>query len=179
SLAAHIYSSVGALLDAGFRKIYVANIQPLGVMPFAMENLIAPIAAIIEFAIVKAHEDALAELKKKYGAVANNVNIFDLASAMKTYMNPFVTIPMKVWLPFISCMTTILGKTSVCSDPDIHLFYDSFHPCGRPHYLLGVVFANKIKDPSYEFSIRNYRAAIDKYDIGNSNVTNNIIVNGI
>ncbi|KAJ1963430.1 hypothetical protein GGI12_002061 [Dipsacomyces acuminosporus] len=178
-LAANIYKSVGVLLDAGFRNIHVANIQPLAVMPFAIQSLVVPLAASIENAILDAHRTALASFKQQRGSAASKVSLFDLDTAMRTYMGLSVTIPMNVWNPVVQCTTTdLLGNSITCSDPDNHLFYDSFHPSGRPHYLLGAVFARKIHDPSFDFNANNYIALIKQYGIGNSSATNNIIVNG-
>ncbi|KAJ1961268.1 hypothetical protein GGI12_003341 [Dipsacomyces acuminosporus] len=180
SLTSHIYDTVGVLLSAGYRRIYVSNTRPLGIMPFATRAGITMLATSVEYATVKAHEGALANLKKQYGLVANNVSVFDFATAMRVATSPQVLDAMNISNPTTECVSyDLLARPIFCSNPSTHLFYDCFHPSGRPHYLMGVVLANKIRDPSYEFTVKNYLAAIEQYKIGSSNATSSIIANAI
>ncbi|ORX74420.1 hypothetical protein DL89DRAFT_264294 [Linderina pennispora] len=82
-LATYVYANVATLLDAGFRKIIIANIQPVGIMPITTDLGITDLGNTLETAIINAHKSALASLKTKYGSAASGVRIFDLASATR------------------------------------------------------------------------------------------------
>ncbi|KAI8319727.1 hypothetical protein GQ54DRAFT_313289 [Martensiomyces pterosporus] len=177
NLTSHIYSDVGVLVNAGFRNIYIANIQPLGIMPFATTNDIVPLAEALESTIVGSHTAALASFKKQYGTAANNVKIFDMAASFRAMMDTEVVSAMNILNSSTECISyDSTGSPAFCTDPDTHMFFDDFHPCGRPHYLLGVLFANIVSNPAYVVNTRNLVNAVNKYNIGTSSVTKNIIV---
>ncbi|KAJ1953820.1 hypothetical protein EC988_002776 [Linderina pennispora] len=175
-LATYVYANVATLLDAGFRKIIIANIQPVGIMPITTDLGIADLGNTLETAIINAHKSALASLKTKYGSAASGVRIFDLASATRVANDYQLTDAMAINRPTECCITTDSNGNSVmCGDVDNRFFIDQFHMTAKPQNLLGVVLYNWIKTPAWALSVQNFLTIVKNYNIASVNGTNNIV----
>ncbi|KAJ1930709.1 hypothetical protein FBU59_006950 [Linderina macrospora] len=176
NLISYVYTNVATLLDAGFRKIIIADIQPVGIMPITTDMGITDLGNTLETAIVSAHKTALASLKTKYGSAASNVRVFDLAAATRIAYDYQLTNAMAIYQQAEYCITTDSEGDSVwCSDVDNRFFIDQFHMTAKPQNLLGAVLYSWIKNPYWALGVNNFLTLVKNFNIASVNGTNNIV----
>lgn len=125
---ANIAEAVCRLGTAGGRHFMVGNLPDLSLTPFVL-GLGSDTQAQVSQAVAMfnaALEQALTGLPN---ACAETINVFDSYQVV----NDLVASPADYGLTNVtdSCLT----ETSVCTDPDTHLFWDTVHPTTKVHQI--------------------------------------------
>ncbi|ORX65837.1 hypothetical protein DL89DRAFT_270560 [Linderina pennispora] len=153
------------LLDDGYRKIYLLNLPSLTMAPALAEALAGMLTPVLN-AVFRTKLTAL-RLKNPSKAAEN---------LMDTSNSPMVLRAINVTDTKNPCVVDHAdGSQTYCTDDDIRYYYDSFHPSGRPHYLIGVAFANIVKNPSYPVTKWSLTDIAKQYDIAHSDKNHNIL----
>ncbi|KAI8321252.1 hypothetical protein GQ54DRAFT_188223 [Martensiomyces pterosporus] len=168
--------SIKLLLDAGYRNIYLLNMPSLQMAPAIAEIGASPLAGIVGAFFDTVYHAQLAALHLEQPIKAKGVKLFDLQGLINTSGKKASLQALNITTVANYCVTTNAdGSFNYCSDPDTRYYYDDFHPTGRPHYLIGVVFANTVKNPLYPVTVDSIRKIAKEYDIAHSDSTHNII----
>ncbi|KAJ1948544.1 hypothetical protein FBU59_001543, partial [Linderina macrospora] len=170
ALGNNIATDVGSLVKAGYKNIYVWNLPAVDKVPYitsmGLGPLVAPMVATINNRVAEALQPA----------ISLGVNLLDFGALMNQAFDPKILAALGVTDSTSACYNKPANGTAViCSNPDNHLFYDGIHPASRMHYLWGVVASIYMRDPSHKLTIEEILQLIKKFDIGNSNVNDNLI----
>ncbi|ORX63920.1 hypothetical protein DL89DRAFT_272869 [Linderina pennispora] len=142
--------SIKTLLDAGYRKIHLLNLPSLTMAPALAEYgpAVQALAGMLTPVLNAVFRTKLTALRlKNPSKAAENPCVVDHADGSQTY----------------------------CTDDDIRYYYDSFHPSGRPHYLIGVALPTLSKNPSYPVTKWSLTDIAKQYDIAHSDKNHNIL----
>ncbi|KAJ1956862.1 hypothetical protein EC988_001127 [Linderina pennispora] len=174
ALGNNIAGDITKLLDAGYKNIYVWNLPAVDKIPYINQMgvgaLVAPMVAAINDQVKTALQPA----------VARGVHLLDLGSLMNQALAPQVLAAMGITDSTHACYNKdSAGAVTICQDPDNHFFYDGIHPASRMQYLWGIAASILIRDPGHKFSAEEILGLIKTFGIGNSNVNDNLIVDGI
>ncbi|KAJ1961940.1 hypothetical protein GGI12_002954 [Dipsacomyces acuminosporus] len=175
-LASIQIASINRLLDAGYRNIYVINLPDMSKAPSASQYGGAAFFSSIMNAYNQQLKQSVADLVKSRPGFAHGVQIYDFTALMSQSLQPTVLQAINVTDTTNSCLSySSTGSLIYCPSPDTGYFYDEFHPSGRPHYLIGVHFANTIWNQDADTSTGALIDLAKKYDIAHSDSTHNII----
>ncbi|KAJ1953300.1 hypothetical protein EC988_003071 [Linderina pennispora] len=172
--------SIKALLDDGYRKIYLLNLPSLTMAPAVAEygSMVSALAGILTPLINAAFLAKLGILKLTSMSKAAEVKFFDMQELMDTSNSDVVLNALNITDTKNPCVVDHAdGSQTYCTDDNVRYYYDSFHPSGRPHYLIGVAFANIVKNPSYAINKWSLADIAKQYAMGASDNKNNIIAN--
>ncbi|ORX63921.1 hypothetical protein DL89DRAFT_262945 [Linderina pennispora] len=172
--------SIKALLDDGYRKIYLLNLPSLTMAPAVAEygTIVSALAGILTPLINAAFLAKLGILKLTNMSKAAEVKFFDMQDLMDTSNSDVVLNALNITDTKNPCVVDHAdGSQTYCTDDNVRYYYDSFHPSGRPHYLIGVAFANIVKNPSYAINKWSLADIAKQYAMGASDNKNNIIAN--
>ncbi|KAJ1936764.1 hypothetical protein EC988_008100, partial [Linderina pennispora] len=170
--------SIKTLLDAGYRKIYLLNLPSLTMAPALAEYgpAVQALAGMLTPVLNAVFRTKLTALRLKNPSKAAEVKFFNMQNLMDTSNSPMVLRAINVTDTKNPCVVDHAdGSQTYCTDDDIRYYYDSFHPSGRPHYLIGVAFANIVKNPSYPVTKWSLTNIAKQYDIAHSDKNHNIL----
>ncbi|KAJ1961939.1 hypothetical protein GGI12_002953 [Dipsacomyces acuminosporus] len=172
-------NTIKLLLNAGYRKIYLLNMPSLTIIPAMAEYGAVDLVPKVERILNRVFSAHMAALYRSVGEKAREVRLFDLQSLMETSAQKESLKALNITEVQDFCITTNPdGSFNYCANPDVRYFYDDFHPSGRPHYLIGVVFAKTVKNPRFAVTVKSIRQIAKHYDIAHSDNAHNIIANG-
>ncbi|KAJ2510104.1 hypothetical protein GGI11_002991 [Coemansia sp. RSA 2049] len=179
-VAKSIATDIQTLIDAGYKNIDLWNIPAIERTPSVLS---LQVSAQMQ-GVVQGMNSAIAQLVGSVSANnkanPNNVHIFDLYSLVTTCLEPQLLSALGITDSTDACYSTdSKGDVSICSNPDEHFFYDGVHPASRVHYTWGVVAAVLTRNPSTTLDANEILSLIKSFDIGSSNVDDNIIADGI
>ncbi|KAI8321250.1 hypothetical protein GQ54DRAFT_188261 [Martensiomyces pterosporus] len=175
-LVANQMNNVNALLNAGYRNIYLLNLPDMSKSPASSQYGGPSVFAPIMSAVNQGLQQAVNNLVRSNPFTAYGVQIYDLATMMDQSLQPTVLQAINVTDTTNSCLSTNPdGSTNYCTSPDTDYYYDEFHPTGRPHYLIGVQFANTVWSQRFDASTSTLVRLANSFDIAHSDSSHNII----
>ncbi|KAJ1949938.1 hypothetical protein FBU59_000920, partial [Linderina macrospora] len=174
ALGSNIATDVGSLVRAGYKNIYVWNLPAIDNLPYiTFLNLEALAKPLVD----KPNNKIESDLQP---VISQGVHLLDLEKLMNQALDPRVLAAMGITDSTHACDNMLANNTVViCNNPDNYFFYNKIHPASRVHYLWGIVTSIYMRDPSHKFTVKEILQLIKTFDIGNSNVNNNLIVDGI
>ncbi|KAI8321254.1 hypothetical protein GQ54DRAFT_298138 [Martensiomyces pterosporus] len=163
--------SVSKLLDAGYANIYVLSIPSMSILPIVPMVGLQGLASRITEGINTGITQGLSKIQRNRGPSSGGARFFDLGGAMNLLAQDASFQAMNVTNLTNPCLTS----TSTCPDPDTHFFYDSAHMTGRPHYMIGILFANTVKDAKFTPDVNAVVSLARQYDVAHSDSLHNIV----
>ncbi|KAI8321251.1 hypothetical protein GQ54DRAFT_188219 [Martensiomyces pterosporus] len=175
-LVANQMNNVNALLNAGYRNIYLLNLPDMTKSPAVAQYGGPAVFTPLMTAINQALQQAVNNLVWSNPFTAYGVQIYDLTTMMNQACQPTVLQAINVTDTTHSCTSTNPdGTLNICATPDTDFFYDEFHPTGRPHYLIGVQFANTVWSQRFDASTSTLVRLAKSFNIAHSDSSHNII----
>ncbi|KAI8321253.1 hypothetical protein GQ54DRAFT_325157 [Martensiomyces pterosporus] len=176
TIAENQLETVGALLDAGYTTIYVFNLVNLTLVPLVLWLGLRSMSDAFTTGINTGILDGLERLYSARGASSYGVRFFDLGGMMNLLVQRASLQAMNVSDFSNPCFTyNANGSYSTCTDADTRYFYDSAHMSGRPHYMIGLLFAKIVTDPSFSPSTGSVLPLARQYDVAHSDQFHNIV----
>ncbi|KAI9505290.1 GDSL-like Lipase/Acylhydrolase-domain-containing protein [Coemansia spiralis] len=175
-----IASDIQTLVDAGYKNIDLWNLPVIQKTPMVVSN---PTYSAYAGAVVATMNSAIKQLVETVAennkAKTQGIHVFDLFSLMTAALEPQVLAALKITDSTDACYTTVNNVVNVCSNPDVHFFYDDIHPASRMHYLWGVSAAVLTRNPNAQLGVNELLSLISTFNIGQSDRNDNLIVDGI